>query len=320
MANALTPNVQPEVHVCDQWDSIFRQDFFVSQGKDASLSSPLRGHFVQDSSGNVAQCLGQIPFPDDARPSKTPDSTHALSILDKSAPKTNRSQRARHAAYSKHAKSKKAREDTQRKGSGQSATVEIEKEAEEKRAKNREKNRLAAAKCRAKMKEEEDDLVKRYKMITACNKLMKQQKRDHRNELSKLRLKALSHNVNECYCNDIHRYNDCKATEATVAFSQAQAFDMTSTPNASTRRDFDSLIEFDMTGQLPSMAGDATGCNRLTLDVPSTCWEMAVGSLSMNLPNDKVLAVPLPWTKTQSMQAMAENPPVEDKATFTGFL
>ncbi|EMC98379.1 hypothetical protein BAUCODRAFT_43157, partial [Baudoinia panamericana UAMH 10762] len=64
---------------------------------------------------------------------------------------------------------------------------------EGKREQYREKNRLAAAKCRAKKKENVDVLEKQHRELNAQNTALRFQERQLRDELSHLRTMALHH-------------------------------------------------------------------------------------------------------------------------------
>lgn len=84
-------------------------------------------------------------------------------------------------------------------------------DGDDKRQVSREKNRVAAAKCRAKKKEHVDELEDSYKTQSALNVALKQTAQALRNELSDLRTQALQHT--NCDCHSIQAYNLRKARD-----------------------------------------------------------------------------------------------------------
>ena len=81
--------------------------------------------------------------------------------------------------------------------------------AGDKKDKYREKNRVAAAKCRAKKKEHTDSLEDTYRTQSAMNTALKQTEKSLRDELSYWRTQALQHTF--CSCHPIQEYNLRKA-------------------------------------------------------------------------------------------------------------
>ncbi|KAK6006499.1 hypothetical protein QM012_006909 [Aureobasidium pullulans] len=81
--------------------------------------------------------------------------------------------------------------------------------AGDKKDKYREKNRVAAAKCRAKKKEHTDQLEDTYRTQSAMNSALKQTEKSLRDELSYWRTQALQHTF--CNCHPIQEYNMRKA-------------------------------------------------------------------------------------------------------------
>lgn len=78
-----------------------------------------------------------------------------------------------------------------------------------KKDKYREKNRVAAAKCRAKKKEHTDGLEETHRTQSMLNALLKQTEQNLRDELSFWRTQALQHAF--CDCSAIQEYNMRKA-------------------------------------------------------------------------------------------------------------
>ncbi|TKX26109.1 bZIP transcription factor-like protein [Elsinoe australis] len=79
----------------------------------------------------------------------------------------------------------------------------------DKKDKYREKNRVAAAKCRAKKKEHTDGLEENHRTQSMLNSLLKQTEQNLRDELSFWRTQALQHAF--CDCSAIQEYNMKKA-------------------------------------------------------------------------------------------------------------
>ena len=96
--------------------------------------------------------------------------------------------------------------------------------AGDKKDKYREKNRVAAAKCRAKKKEHTDSLEDTYRTQSAMNTALKQTEKSLRDELSYWRTQALQHTF--CNCHPIQEYNMRKAQS--MAFGAG--YDTTSSP------------------------------------------------------------------------------------------
>ncbi|KAG8631709.1 hypothetical protein KVT40_000849 [Elsinoe batatas] len=79
----------------------------------------------------------------------------------------------------------------------------------DKKDKYREKNRVAAAKCRAKKKEHVDGLEENHRTQSMLNALLKQTEQNLRDELSFWRTQALQHAF--CDCSAVQDYNLKKA-------------------------------------------------------------------------------------------------------------
>lgn len=83
-----------------------------------------------------------------------------------------------------------------------------------KREKYREKNRVAAAKCRAKKKEHVDHLEETHRTQSVLNTALKQTEKALRDELSFWRTQALQHTF--CNCRSVQEYNMRKARSLAV--------------------------------------------------------------------------------------------------------
>ncbi|CAK3810725.1 hypothetical protein DOTSEDRAFT_69427 [Lecanosticta acicola] len=167
---------------------------------------------VNSRGASVAHHYGQVTPPDDSTPKafSSMPTQHQPTPPAQSIPNA-KSERARNAANQRHAKAKKARKD-----SGRSAGTPDDEgdEVEDKRERYREKNRVAAAKCRAKKKVNTDDLEQSAREVTAKNTRLKAEERELRDLFSSLRDQALAHDPTQgCTCQTIHQYNRHKAQE-----------------------------------------------------------------------------------------------------------
>jgi len=131
--------------------------------------------------------------------------------------KLSKSERARNAANQRHAKSKQARQARETRDiSGSSNGAEDgEEDVEVKKEKYREKNRVAAAKCRAKKKGSVDGLEENYRRLNAIHNFLTRELRELRDEFSALRTIALQHTsaTHGCGCEGLHEYNRRKASQ-----------------------------------------------------------------------------------------------------------
>jgi hypothetical protein len=154
---------------------------------------------------SAKQMYGQITPPDDSvdefpEPKKATAESAVAEAAERA--KTDKSERARNAANQRHAKTKRMRKDSE--GSDPVDRDEEDGEGGDKKEKYREKNRLAAAKCRAKKKENIEDIEVKHRKLSAMNSSLKKQVQDLRGELTGLRTHALNHQ--DCNC-QISRYN-----------------------------------------------------------------------------------------------------------------
>lgn len=155
------------------------------------------------------QVFGQITPPDEAIGESSSRKGSAGATADSAESqasdkaKTDKSERARNAANQRHAKTKKMRKDSQASNPADSDDAEGDGGGD-KKERYREKNRLAAAKCRAKKKENIEDIEVKHRNLSAMNSALKKQVQDLRGELTGLRTQALNHQ--DCNC-QIARYN-----------------------------------------------------------------------------------------------------------------
>lgn len=164
-----------------------------------------QNQIVADRSTTVQQQYGQITPPDE-----TIDG-----MMSAERAKSDKSERARNAANQRHAKSKKARKDSRL---SQPSSVSDDDDHEDKKERYREKNRLAAAKCRAKKKENIETIEDRHRNLSALNNVLKKQVQELRGELTGLRTHALDHQ--DCNC-QISKYNINQARRVAMGVDTA---------------------------------------------------------------------------------------------------
>ncbi|KAM3423121.1 hypothetical protein BST61_g577 [Cercospora zeina] len=180
----------------------------------------LQSEFLNGRASSVSQHFGQITPPDDKPPKDFPAASRrpAEPTTNTEPPLSAKSERARNAANQRHAKAKRAKKESAKGTKSQSGNEDDRDEDGEvdgKREKYREKNRLAAAKCRAKKKTHTEDLEESARHITATNNRLRAEERELRDLFSSLRHQALAHDPTQgCNCAAIHMYNHNKAQEA----------------------------------------------------------------------------------------------------------
>lgn len=170
--------------------------------------SSMQSSIVSGREGNVQEKFGQITPPDepsnDAPAKKKPKVASAGTDPAKS-------ERARNAANKRHEASRKKNKvlldnPDQVVNPSEGGEVDVSKQ------KYREKNRLAAAKCRAKKKENNDDLEGSAREMSKINTALKQEVQAIRQELTTLRTFCLAHQPGgDCKCSKIHQYNHNRA-------------------------------------------------------------------------------------------------------------
>ncbi|KAK5674139.1 hypothetical protein LTS10_013124 [Elasticomyces elasticus] len=187
-----------------------------------SLPTTMQTTIAKVCSKSVAEQYGRITPPGSTSPPKGSRKSSASSTRSGQATKLDRSERARHAANQRHARPKQCRHtQEERAGSKSSESVNEDEDVDTKKEKYREKNRIAAAKCRAKKKDNTDGLEERHRELQASHNFLKREDRRLRDELCALRILALQHSpdTDGCACADLHNYNRYKASEVARRFS-----------------------------------------------------------------------------------------------------
>ncbi|KAK8220052.1 hypothetical protein M8818_000468 [Zalaria obscura] len=165
-----------------------------------------------DRSATVKERFGQITPPDeilaggyDGDPSKGVEPSYGAESDVDEVGRTMASRKR--SSTSGKSPPKKQRKDSKALSVKEEDDNEVD--GDDKKEKYREKNRVAAAKCRAKKKENVDQLEDTYRTQSALNSALKQTEKSLRDELSHWRTQALQHTF--CNCRPIQEYNLRKA-------------------------------------------------------------------------------------------------------------
>ena len=172
------------------------------------------GKFLNSYSGSVDQIYGQVTPPEESDMlnkslpgAKRADSGVEVAADSSASPRNSSASKTKPSMRS----SAKSRRDSRL--SDDDVIGDVKKE------KYREKNRVAAAKCRAKKKEHVDGLEDNHRTQSALNIALKQTEKTLRDELSFWRTQALQHTF--CNCRSIQDYNMQKAQNMAVGHSFA---------------------------------------------------------------------------------------------------
>lgn len=167
---------------------------------------------VGKRASQVHEQYGQITPPDDSESIGNAGSTESNAAQDQQEQddiaKANRAQRARNAANKRHSKTKKRKDSTQtgeESGEDDSQTKTTSMQ--------REKNRVAAAKCRAKKKATSEEMQDVHREGSRANSSLHREVRELRDQKAFLRNSLLQHEPGLCGCHAIHCYNLAQAQQ-----------------------------------------------------------------------------------------------------------
>jgi hypothetical protein len=153
-----------------------------------------------------------------ARPQSVQASTPASSIGDSAVSvspiESDKTRRARYAANQRHSKAKQARKDSQQ---GESTDV-ADTRAAERKQRHREKNKVAAAKCRSRQRKQVQTIQDKGSRLEEKNLQLKTMIQELRGELNSLRSMALDHQ--ECAC-PVAQYNHNQAERVVAEYRSA---------------------------------------------------------------------------------------------------
>ena len=155
--------------------------------------------------------------PSYGRPQSAQASTPASEISDAavfSPVESDKTRRARYAANQRHSKAKQARKDSQQ---GESSTA-ADNRAAERKQRHREKNKVAAAKCRSRQRKQVQTIQEKGSRLEEKNLHLKTMIQELRGELNSLRSMALDHQ--ECNCS-VAQYNHNQAERVVAEYRSA---------------------------------------------------------------------------------------------------
>lgn len=134
---------------------------------------------------------------------------------------SDRADRARHAANQRHKRSRTTRKDSHHSDNEAGPSGTENSKANLKQQRLREKNKVAAAKCRSRQRKQVQNIESKCNHLSAANGELKRQIRDLSDELTDLRSLALNHQTCEC---SIAMYNYQQAQKV-VAGLQASSIE-----------------------------------------------------------------------------------------------
>lgn len=143
-----------------------------------------------------------VKLENDELPKSSPEAAPSPAESDSSL-------RARHAANERHNKTKKARRDSQQSDVTGSAT-------DKKKVRLREKNKVAAAKCRQRQRKQAQSIQEKGGRLSEANAQLKASVQELRGELNGLRAIALYHQG--CNC-QVAQYNHNQAERLAAEFN-----------------------------------------------------------------------------------------------------
>lgn len=148
-----------------------------------------------------------------------PNSTPPVSTAQ---PGHTRSDRARHAANQRHKRSRESRKDSHRTDiSSEEPPSTQDIKASNKQLKVREKNKVAAAKCRSRHRKQVQNIESKCNHLSAANGELKKQIRGLSGELNDLRSLALNHQACNCQI-ATYNYHQAKKVVAGLQASKTK--------------------------------------------------------------------------------------------------
>jgi hypothetical protein len=159
----------------------------------------------------VVEKFGQITPPEEDKPESRELPNSKRKHEEEDIAKQNRTQRARNAANKRHSKSQAARRDSTH-DVGSDGTESVKSQSKSTNV-QREKNRLAAAKCRAKKKANSEDMQETHREGSQQHSYLLREMRELRDQKAFLRNSLLQHEPGVCQCHAIHRFNFAQAQQ-----------------------------------------------------------------------------------------------------------
>ena len=214
------PGVPNAGSACAWQDSSRAQNFNMSLqfGAAAPLKS-VQSDIVNNRKDQISEHFGQItpPYEPERRSMGIPlpkEVEGARKVQEEDIAKQSRTQRARNAANERHSKPQVAKQDAAKDGGGENGDAGRFKGKNA--ALQREKNRVAAAKCRAKKKAISEEMQETYHENVRRNAYMQREVRELRYHKAYLRNSLLQHESGICRCHAIHRFNRAQAQQSAL--------------------------------------------------------------------------------------------------------
>ena len=144
--------------------------------------------------------------------SSTPVSNISETVIASSPEESEKTRRARYAANQRHSKAQKARKDSHHTEKDETAAENL---AQKRKERHREKNKIAAAKCRSRQRKQVQTIQDKGSRLAEKNAELKAMIQELRGELNGLRSIALEHQ--ECNCH-VTRYNQSQAERVVAEY------------------------------------------------------------------------------------------------------
>ncbi|KAK5118951.1 hypothetical protein LTR62_000162 [Meristemomyces frigidus] len=263
--SGMTPSIDPTNMFADHNS---QPSLYMPTDANASRPSSYQSSIANGRNDSVMEKYGQVTPPDGTKADFSSQRSQSSSQLASTkGSKLNKSERARNAANQRHSKARIEREARVAKikdGSEEPSENSGAEGGGGKRDKYREKNRLAAAKCRAKKKESVGGLEVQNREMGRINRQLKEEERRLRDELSMLRTDALQHapGASGCICGDLHQYNRNKASQVAYGLSGP----MISSPSEEMMSNDGSSSGYRTTSRTNSMPGGPLDTRGLPFD------------------------------------------------------
>lgn len=144
--------------------------------------------------------------------SSTPVSNASETAVTSSPEESDKTRRARYAANQRHSKAQKARKDSHHADDSKDGAQDL---AQKRKERHREKNKIAAAKCRSRQRKQVQTIQDKGSRLAEKNAELKAMIQELRGELNGLRSIALEHQ--ECNCH-VTRYNQSQAERVVAEY------------------------------------------------------------------------------------------------------
>ncbi|KAK4554423.1 hypothetical protein LTR86_008631 [Recurvomyces mirabilis] len=296
--------------------SVVPANMYANISRPGSMFTPMNpiAHFptsnqsdiVNARSSSAVERYGQVTPPDNTPVDVDGQKQQGVGPPTAKGAKLNKSERARNAANQRHSKARIEREAkvAKVKAGSEEPSADSGVDTGDKRDKYREKNRLAAAKCRAKKKESVGGLEVQNREMGRVNRQLKEEERRLRDELSMLRTEALQHapGAAGCMCGDLHQYNRNKASQVVYGLHGP----MTSSPSE------------DMMSNATSP--DAFGPMSRHNSMPGSNMHMAVQLLNQQRPQSFSGPSGMNFVPMNDVEALRHAASASDQQSFANFI